>query len=334
MDTNDTPPLTTSDHFDGREFHNLYGVPAGRSLADVLRWKFLGGAVASWPAHPEADALAPTLPASVNPGELAATFVGHSSFLLQWSGGFNVLTDPVWSERASPFAFAGPRRARPPGLAFESLPPIAVVLVTHGHYDHLDLPTLRRLEERFHPLFLTGLGNRAFLRKQGLGRVEELDWWQSYRLPGHGAEEDRVEATFTPAQHWSARSATKRNRTLWGGFWLRQGSLRVYFAGDSGYNRHFELIREQLGTPNVAFLPIGAYEPRWFMREQHMNPDEAVQAHLTLAAEHSVAMHFGTFRLTDEAIDEPARALAISLQTRGVTPTNFRVPRFGETLLF
>ena len=325
----DTPPFAVSDHFDGREFHNLDSAPAGRPLSDVLRWKFLGGPVTPWPAHPDPDAATPALPASVAPGEMAATFVGHSTFLLQFGGGCNVLTDPIWSERASPVSFAGPRRVRPPALAFDALPPVSVVLVSHAHYDHLDLPTLRRLEERFHPLFLTGLGNRAFLRSQGFQNVEELDWWQSLPLPG-----ESIEATFTPAQHWSARSATSRNRTLWGGFWLRQGSLQVYFAGDSGYNRHFGSIRERQGEPNVAFLPIGAYEPRWFMREQHMNPDEAVQAHLALTAEKSVAMHFGTFRLTDEAIDEPARALAASLQARGVRPANFRVPRFGETLLF
>ncbi len=321
------PPI--SDHFDGRAFRNPDGVPAGRSLTDVLRWKLTGGPLVPWPARPDPEAVSPALLASVNPGELAATFVGHSTFLLQFSGGLNVLTDPVWSDRVSPVSFAGPRRVRPPALAFNALPPIAVVLVSHGHYDHMDLPTLRRLEAKFHPLFLTGLGNRALLRKQGLENVAELDWWQSHHLPGHD-----VEATFTPAQHWSARGVTNRNRTLWGGFWLRQSALQVFFAADSGLGRHFELIHERLGTPTIAFLPIGAYEPRWFMREQHMNPDEAVQVHLTLAAENSVGMHFGTFRLTDEGIDEPARALAVSLQVRGVPPANFRVPRFGETLRF
>ena len=320
-------PRKISDHFDGREFHNLDGVPAGSSLRALLRWKLLGGPVTPWPPIRKADVVVPALPAQVGPTEVAATFVGHSTFLLQFADGFNVLTDPIWSERASPFAFAGPRRARPPALGFDALPPISVVLVTHGHYDHLDLPTLRRLETRFQPLFLTGMGNRAFLQRQGLGRVEELDWWQEYPLPG-------ITATFTPAQHWSMRSFTARNRALWGGFWLRKGALRVYFAGDSGFGRPFALIRERLGPPDVAFLPIGAYEPRWFMRDQHMNPDEAVQAHLILSAEHSVAMHFGTFQLTDEGIDAPALALAVSLQTRHVSPASFRVPSFGESLIF
>ena len=286
------------------------------------------------PNAPDADAVVPALPAMVPPGQLAATFVGHSTFLLQFGHGFNVLTDPIWSDRCSPFSFAGPRRARPPALSFEALPPIAMVLVSHGHYDHMDLRTLRRLEKTFRPLFLTGLGNRAFLQKQGLGNVQELDWWQSHDLPTLGVGEERTTVTFVPAQHWSARSAVGRNRTLWGGFWLQLGALGVYFAADSGLGRHFALIRERLGPPTVAFLPIGAYEPRWFMREQHMNPDEAVQSHLTLEAATSVAMHFGTFRLTDEGIDAPAQALAAGLRDRQVDPTHFRVPQFGETLNF
>ena len=221
--------------------------------------------------------------------------------------------------------FAGPRRVRPPSLAFDDLPPVQLVLVSHGHYDHLDLATLRRLDARFNPLFLTGLGNHAFLRGQGLRQVEELDWWQLRR--SHG-----LEITFTPAQHWSKRSATKRNDTLWGGFWLRLGKLSVYFAGDSGLGRHFVMIHERLGAPDLALLPVGAYEPRWFMREQHMNPQDAVQAHRALGARRSVAMHFGTFQLTDEAIDQPLIDLAAAVQAAGIDPAQFIVPRFGETI--
>ena len=320
----------SSDHFDGREFRNLYGVPAGRGLLDVLKWKWLGGGIVPWPENVRADAVTPSLPSAIGEREAAVTFVGHSTFLVQLAGGLNLLTDPIWSERASPVAFAGPRRARPPAVSFAELPPINLVLVSHGHYDHLDLPTLRRLDERFQPLFLTGLGNRAFLQGKGLRRVEELDWWQSYHF---GAVGGGLDITFTPAQHWSARSVSKRNRTLWGGFWLAQsGAPSVYFAGDSGYGAHFDLIRARLGTSDLALIPIGAYEPRWFMRDQHMNPDDAVQAHLALGARRSVAMHFGTFRLTDEGIDQPAEALAASLQARGIDPAAFQVPRFGETL--
>ncbi len=318
-------PYPRSDHFDGREFHNLDGAPAGRPFADVLRWKLLGGRPADWPQQPGAEAVTPALPTHLSPDEAAATFIGHSTFLLQFADGLNVLTDPVWSERVSPVKFAGPRRARPPAIAFDDLPPVQLVLVSHGHYDHLDLATLRRLDERFNPLFLTGLGNHAFLRGHGLRQVEELDWWQSHRFRG-------LEVTFTPAQHWSKRSAGKRNDTLWGGFWLRSGKLSVYFTGDTGLGPFFTLIRERLGSPDLAFLPIGAYEPRWFMREQHMNPADAVQAHRTLAARRSVAMHFGTFQLTDEAIDQPVLDLAAARQLAQVDPAEFIVPRFGETI--
>ena len=322
--------LASSDHFDGLEFHNLYGVPAGRTLIDVLRWKWLGGGMVRWPETVRPDAVEPLLPTAIGEREAAVTFIGHSTFLVQFAGGLNILTDPIWSERASPVAFAGPRRARPPALALGALPPVGIVLVSHGHYDHLDVPTLRQLDERFQPLFLTGLGNRAFLLAKGLRRVKELDWWQSHRLDEKGGG---LNVTFTLAQHWSARSATKRNRTLWGGFWLATDDApSVYFAGDSGYGAHFGLIRERMGAPDLALVPIGAYEPRWFMRDQHMNPDDAVQAHLALEARHSVAMHFGTFRLTDEGIDQPAEALTASLRARGVDPAAFRVPRFGETI--
>ena len=326
---------TDGSRFDGREFHNLDGVPAGRSLLDVFRWKLFGPRRARWPEGPRDHTFTPALPTTIGDGGMAATLVGHSTFLLQFPAGVNILTDPVWSERASPVSFAGPRRARRPAIDFEALPHIGLVLVSHGHYDHLDLPTLRRLEERFHPLFLTGLGQGALLRRQGLRRVEELDWWQTW--PGSapdraGAAE--LEITFTPAQHWVSRTGATRNRTLWGGFWLRRKTLDVFFAGDTGYGRHFELIRARLGRPQVAFIPIGAYEPRWFMREQHMNPDDAVRAHLALGARSSIAMHFGTFQLTDEAIDAPAQALAAALRAHSVDPGCFQVPGFGETLRF
>ena len=332
------PPAPPRAPFDGREFHNLDGVGAGRSLLDVLRWKLFDRAT-PWPDHPAPDTALPDIAPAVQPGALATTFVGHSTFLLQFAGGINVLTDPVWSRRASPVSFTGPARYRPPALDLASLPAIAVVLVSHGHYDHLDLPTLRRLEAAHAPLFLTGLRQGKLLRQQGLRRVEELDWWQSHRFSpagdaGAGASAAPLEITFTPAQHWTARGLS-RNGALWGGFWIKPihgPGLRVFFAGDSGWGRHFGTIHEQLGTPDVAFLPIGAYAPRWFMRAQHMNPDDAVQAHLALASRRSVAMHFGTFRLTDEGIDQPAQELATSLAARGVSPELFTVPRFGETI--
>ncbi len=316
-----------SDHFDGTYFRNSTGVPAGRGFDDVLKWQ-LTSRPAPWPGR-ILDAVAPNLG---EPGEggLAATFVGHSSFLLQHPGGLNILTDPVWSERASPVQFIGPRRVRPPALAFGDLPAIHVVLVSHNHYDHLDLPTLRRLEAAYAPLFLVPLGLRAHLQRRGLRRVMELDWWQTREIEGPRA--GRI--TLTPAQHWSRRGLGDTNRTLWGGWhFAGPGVPSWYFMGDSGYHPSlFTGIRERLGAPDLALIPIGAYEPRWFMQGQHMNPAEAARAHLDLRACRSVAMHFGTFRLTDEAIDEPLRALERARREQNIPESDFRVPRFGETI--
>ena len=311
-----------SDHFDGRRYHNL-GRAGERNLWQVIRWA-LTRRKRPWPRWVD-DPPRPAPPRRAT-HEIAITFVGQSTFLLQL-GGVNVLTDPIWSERASPVRWAGPRRVRRPGVAFERLPPIDVVLVSHTHYDHLDLPTLLRLERRDAPLIVTGLGNRRFLKRRGLAKVEELDWWQTV------AFRDAVRFTMTPAQHYSRRTLFDRNVSLWGGFWIEFGAKKLFFAADTAYNGHFREIRGRLGSPDVALLPIGAYEPRWFMAAAHMNPEEAVQAHVDLGAVLSVAMHFGTFQLTDEPIDEPVRALRETLARRGISEDTFRVLGFGETLL-
>jgi L-ascorbate metabolism protein UlaG (beta-lactamase superfamily) len=312
-----------SDHFDGRRFFNP-AHPAGRRPWEVLHWA-LTRKPQPWPKWVE-DAEQPGPPAAASPGEIALTFINQSTFLIQM-GGLNVLTDPVWSDRASPLSWWGPRRVRRPGLAFERLPEVHAVLASHNHYDHMDLATLRRLQERFHPRFVTGLGNRRYLMKRGLQRVEELDWWQTTNLG------DALRVTMTPAQHFSARSLFDRDRTLWGGFALQAEGRTVLFGGDSAYGPHFKEIGSRLGVIDVALLPIGAYEPRWFMKEAHMNPDEAVRAHLDLGARHSIAMHFGTFQLTDEPIDEPVRALRESLAKHEVEEGTFRVLGFGETVV-
>jgi L-ascorbate metabolism protein UlaG (beta-lactamase superfamily) len=311
-----------SEHFHRGRFRNSV-VTGKQRFWGFLRW-MATRRKERWPRWVE-EAL-PGPPPLADARHLAATFVGHSTFLLQ-VGGRHVLTDPMWSRRASPVSWAGPRRVRRPGVALEDLPPVSVVLVSHNHYDHMDLPTLRRLRERFDPLFVTSLGNRRYLRRRGLARVEELDWWQSLRVgPG-------LEVTLTPAQHFSARGLFDRNRTLWGGFLLEAGGARVFFTGDSGYGEHFRQVRERAGGIDLALVPIGAYEPRWFMRPAHVNPAEAVQVHLDLRPRLSIAMHFGTFQLTDEAIDEPIRALRAALVERGVDENEFRVPAFGETIL-
>jgi L-ascorbate metabolism protein UlaG (beta-lactamase superfamily) len=312
-----------SDHFDGRVFFNP-DASAGRSFKDLLRWR-LTAARTPWPER-AVNRRQPALPADLGACQVALTFINHITFLIQFCG-LNVLTDPVYSERASPFQSIGPRRVREPGLAFVDLPPIHVVLVTHNHYDHLDIQTLLRLQEVHAPRFVTSLGNRAFLEQFGLRSVQELDWWGSLDIAG-------TKLTITPAQHWSTRGPGNRNRTLWGGFIVAAGGWQVYFAGDTGYCKHFAEIRTRFGRMDLALLPIGAYEPRWFMRDQHMNPDDAVRAHIDLDARVSVATHFGCFALTDEGIDDPLLHLAAARLRHGLEPQAFQVLETGETRIF
>jgi L-ascorbate metabolism protein UlaG (beta-lactamase superfamily) len=310
-----------SDHFDGRRFHNLQ-TTTHAGFSDMVRW-MANRDQGPWQKWREITPAAPP-PRRVAGGALRVTWVNHSTFLIQTEG-LNILTDPIWSERCSPVSFAGPKRHHAPGIRFEDLPPIDVVLISHNHYDHMDVHTLRRLEARDRPRFVTGTGNGPFLRARGLSRVDELTWWQSIDL---GA----VRVTMGPAQHFSARTPFDRNRTLWGSFVIEGDWPRVFFAADTGYWRHFEEVRASFGAIELALLPIGAYEPRWFMRPAHMNPADAVQAHLDLQARLSVAMHFGTFRLTDEARDEPPQQLGEALDARGVPRDRFRVLRPGQTL--
>src|SRR5687767_10428391 len=241
-----------------------------------------------WPTYVE---VRPQLPPALNGAAAVVTFIGHSTFLIQTAAG-NILTDPMYSERAGPLFF-GPRRVRQPAVRFDDLPPVAVVLLSHNHYDHCDLATLRRLAHRFDPIVVTPLGNRALVRSTGIARIEELDWWQEATLPP-------LPVTLTPAHHFSARTPFDRNRALWSGFALVAGRTRIYFAGDTAYAPFFPEVPRRLGPIDLALLPIGAYEPRWFMRAVHMNPAEAVQAHLDLGGPESIGMHFGTFQLTTE----------------------------------
>ena len=306
-----------TDHFDGRRFFNPNGAN-GQPFWKVPR--LLLTPRTRWPTQvPVEPRRAP------NPGsnEVVVTFIGHATVLIQVAT-VSVLIDPVYCERASPVSFAGPRRARAPGVRFDDLPPISLVLLSHNHYDHCDLGTLQLLERRFHPPVVTPRGNGRLLRSAGIRQVEELDWWETARTAP-------LPITVTPAQHFSARGPFDRNRALWGGFLIEAGGLRILHAGDSGYGPHFRQIAERLGPIDLALLPIGAYEPRWFMKDIHMNPAEAVQAHLDLAARQSIAMHFGTFQLTPEGIDEPVRGLADALRERGVAAQRFRILDVGES---
>jgi L-ascorbate metabolism protein UlaG (beta-lactamase superfamily) len=312
-------PYPLSDHYDGRHFFNPGPSRPARGLLQVLRWRLRGPKRAVWPSSVP-NPLFPPPPGTVGPDSAAITFIGHASFLIRLPGVL-VLTDPVFSERCSPVSWAGPRRVRPPGIALADLPRPDVVLLSHNHYDHMDLPTLRAIQARYAPRFITTLGNARALAKQGIVATE-LDWWQD-------AVAGALRVTATPARHFAARTPFDRNRTLWAGFMLSVGAGTVLFAGDSGAGPHWGDIRARLGAPDVALLPIGAYEPRWFMAPVHMDPAEAMEAHQTLGARQSVGMHFGTFQLTDEAIDAPVLALEAAAQAAGVD--TFATLGFGET---
>jgi L-ascorbate metabolism protein UlaG (beta-lactamase superfamily) len=329
-----------SDHFNGETFFNPPGMAPPRSpsepsrpttnrrggLVAMIRWQ-LSGDRKPWPPQPPDPA--PTGDPHQPPplGGAAVTFIGHSTFLIRLAG-LTILTDPVFSERCSPVSWAGPKRARPPGRALRDLPKVDLLLVSHNHYDHMDLPSLRAIRRRDNPQVVTPLANARHLAKAGLGRVTELDWWQS----AQPAAEIRV--TATPARHFSARSLRDRNHSLWSGFMLETQGHRLFFAGDSGAGRHWAEIGERLGAPDLALIPIGAYEPRSIMAPVHMNPAEAVAAHRALGARRSVGMHFGTFQLTDEPIDAPPAALAEARAAAGLGPDAFVTLGFGETRVF
>ena len=312
-----------SDHCDGRRFFNPGRGGESRGLFQVLRWR-LGGQRSPW-RHPPAGPMFAPPPGHVDPGTVAISFINHATLLLRFRGAV-VLTDPIFSRRCSPVSWAGPQRARPPGIALADLPSPDVVLISHNHYDHMDLPSLLALQERHAPRFVTTLGNARTLAKLGIAATE-CDWWQEVSL-------GPLRITATPARHFSARTPFDRNRTLWAGFMVNCGEGQVLFAGDSAAGSHWHDIAARLGPPDVALLPIGAYEPRWFMSAAHMNPEEAVQAHMALGARRSVGMHFGTFQLTDEAIDAPLEALARARQEAGVTSGAFTTQGFGQTRIY
>ena len=270
-----------------------------RGIGDVLRWLVT--------RRPErsprfvADVEPSRPPARVDSLELRVTLVNHATVLLQTAGA-NILTDPMWSERPSPFQWIGPRRHRAPGVRWEDLPRIDMVLVSHNHYDHLDLPTLRRLAGGRACQFVVPAGVARLLRSRRIGPVHELDWGASVELAG-------MKIQCVPAMHFSSRGLFDRDRTLWCGFAMETKSGIIYYAGDTSFGDHFAQIRERFGTPRLALLPIGAYEPRWFMSPVHMDPDEASRAHEILGAHTSIAIHHGTFQLGDEGIDTPRTQL-------------------------
>ncbi|MGH7554800.1 MAG: MBL fold metallo-hydrolase [Longimicrobiales bacterium] len=263
-------------------------------------------------------------------GELRATWVGHATFLLQ-VGPLNLLTDPVWSKRVSPIPWLGPSRLAEPGLPFDALPPIDAVLLSHDHFDHLDRPTVRRLANRFGDalLWITPLGYSPWLAGLGIRRVAELDWWHSVHL----STDPPLQIVALPAQHWTRRSIAGISTRLWASFVILSGDgIRAYFAGDSGYFPGFREIGRRFGPFDATFLPIGAYEPRWFMRPAHMNPEEAVRAYQDLGNRGIFAgMHWGTFQLSDEPVLEPPERVRGAWRSAGLPEQRLWLPRHGET---
>lgn len=319
-------------------FQNNYLSFEPKGLVELLRWRY-----DAWrhslppPPRRPAPTVRPDLDfvqanamagAAMQP---ALTFIGHASVLVQ-AGGLNMLTDPMFSERASPFGFIGPKRAQPPGLSLAQLPRIDLVLISHNHYDHLDEASVSALDAQpgGPPLFIVPLGLKAWLGERGITRVVELDWWQGHHL---GA----VEVVLTPAQHWSGRGLHDRLATLWGGFAVFMPDYQWFYSGDTGYSKDFADIRARFaerqrdGGFDLALMPVGAYEPRWFMATQHANPAEAVQIHRDLGARRSLGLHWGTFALTDEPLDQAPRDLAIARHAAGLADDDFFVMAVGET---
>jgi N-acyl-phosphatidylethanolamine-hydrolysing phospholipase D len=308
-----------------------------KGLPDLIRWN-LDRMRSALPPNPSPDQL-PVAGLGVEQldGLDGALWVGHATFLVRL-GAFNLLTDPVWSHRIGPVSWAGPTRLQRPGLALEALPRIDVVLLSHDHYDHLDRDTVRALSRGpgRDTLWIVPLGYRAWLQAQGIRRVRELAWWEELEVPGPGGQ--RLRVTGTPAQHWTKRDAFSANRRLWSG-WVVESleaqdpyrSKRIYFAGDSGYFGGFSTIGERLGPFDCALLPIGAYEPRWFMKFAHMNPEEAVRTYLDLGGRGvMIPMHWGTFRLTDEDPLEPPERTRTAWEAEGLDPSLLRVLAHGE----
>ncbi len=304
-------------HFDGRHFRNL--VPRRHGFGALLRW-LVSRRQGPWRRWTGA-AFGPSPPQ--NSERLRVTFVNHTTFLLQLDG-INILTDPIWAERASPLSWIGPRRHRPPGIRLEDLPPIDLVLLSHDHYDHLDLVSLRRIAGEHRPTIYTGLKNGHLLAKHGIGNVVELDWWQE------AAARSDMWITAVPAQHFSGRNPFFRDRTLWCGFVVQTEDVTLYFAGDTGAGPHIEQIAEHFPEIDLSILPIGAYRPEWFMGEVHMSPADAVEAHGKLRSKVSVASHFGTFSLADDGEDEPPEVLRELLERADLGDSEFWVLGFGE----
>jgi L-ascorbate metabolism protein UlaG (beta-lactamase superfamily) len=313
-----------SDHFDGKKFINPGGIPM-KGLPDVLKW-MMERKKGEW-KEDKTEAYG-NRPLQWEKESIRITFVNHSTFLIQVDG-MNILTDPVWSTRTSPFSWAGPKRMRLPGIKLEDLPRIHTVLLSHNHYDHLDLPTMRTVFGAHHPKIVTPLGVKAFLDSESISGSTELDWWDEIKL------NDSISVLCVPAQHFSARGMFDRNATLWCGYVLKTSKGNIYFAGDTGYNdKTFKEIGEKAGAMKVSLLPIGAYKPEWFMSPVHVSPEGAVKIHLDVKSGTSIGTHFGTFSLGDEGREDPANDLKAALSKYNLNENQFVTLKEGEGRVF
>ena len=311
-------PIT--DHFDGKRFHDPE--PARRTLGGLIKWGLHRhkGPWRDWTPNPPHD----PPPERVADGKLRVTFVNHATVLVQMDG-LNVLFDPIWSQRAGPAHSPGEVRHRPPGLSFDELPPIDVVVISHNHWDHCDLPTLAKLDAKFHPRFFVPLGLAKLLAEAKIRGAVELDWWDARPLT------DAVKLVCVPARHDSGRGLSDQDRTLWSGWILDDGAGPVYFAGDTGYGIHFAQIAAHYPKIRFAMLPVGSYEPRWFMQPIHMNPADALRAQADLGGPPAMGIHHGTFAQADDGEDQPEADLEKALGDAREAPERFRIPFNGET---
>lgn len=309
-----------SDHYDGKRFYNQVR-EAEQGFKEFIRW-VMNRKRGPWKEWTAAEP-GPAPPKSVDSGAVRITLINHATLLIQMDG-VNILTDPIWSDRASPVSFAGPKRVCPPGIRFEDLPPIHVVAVSHNHYDHMDIPTLKRLADIHAPRVMVPLGNRTVLQKHGIMPVRELDWWQQENLS------DRVRIVCVPAQHFSSRGLFDHNKALWSGFVFEGDSGTVYFAGDTGFGPHFAQIAERFPEITAALLPIGAFQPEWFMNPGHISPEDALKAHTILGAYMSIGMHYGTFPLGDDGQYEAVERLKSVAADGTMYSDGFKILDFGQ----
>jgi L-ascorbate metabolism protein UlaG (beta-lactamase superfamily) len=312
------PDAKTNAPFDGVKFDNIEPFK-DKSIFDLFRWQIESMSESiPWPDEIDSEQFKPYSQRSVKP---IITVINHASVLIQVDN-LNILTDPHYSLRASPVQFAGPKRVVKPAIAFDDLPLIDIVLISHNHYDHLDLDTLKRLNDRDAPKFVAGLKTKSFLEDNGIKAAIELVWWQSITA-------NNTKISFVPAQHWSARGIFDDREMLWGGFYI-ENSYKIYFAGDTGYGKFFKRIKEKLGAPDLSLIPIGAYEPRWFMKDSHLNPKDSLQAFKDLESKKMIGIHFGTFKLTDEGYNDPIDTLHEEIKKLNVDPLKVIIPTFGK----